>query len=587
MQEKLHENLYMASITVQSLIMEEKNLVISLIAKDDDFVESNSETAFRVWFTERREILNKIKEQVNLYLGCESEDITLYANTYKKDISRPWQLSSLKEIEDCLQQVAVVFGGDFHPFAQAQRAHLRIMRKMVGKRPLILALECLFATDQQFVQDYLKGRISEDSFLENIQWDKKWGFSWTHYKPLFDFAENHGLEVLALNVEVDKRSGVSLGYRDQFAAKIIHGIHLQNPESLIYVLYGDLHIADSHLPGQFDKQFQDSGTVERASIYLNPERIYFDLVRERREIQVDVVRLSHRQFCIIGSPPWVKWQSYLMYLERTFDVDLGNKEDQWEWEVDYTDHVSRLVRMICTGLQVEIKTDDIEVYSPGDTRFPKLLEGLLEKKDSHLARNLIQSDQCFYIPQEGLFYLARITVNHTASLAGKYIHAHLCGHKRILWNFPEDFLRLIWIEAMGFLLSKFVNPKRKPQTLASLKKQLQAFDPEDIKREPLILALDHKAFEILQIYGGTKNQKTYIPVEKSSYIHGAHFLGEILGEHYFVLYQNKRIDRNGLKTILTHKINDKNFESFYFNQLKYLDKVEIEMGLNNESVVPE
>ena len=568
--------------------MEEKNLVIFPIAKDDDPVDSNSKTTFRVWLTERREILKKIKEQVTLYLGSENEDITLYASAYKKDISRPWKLSSLEEVEACLQQVSMVFGGDFHPFAQAQRSHLRIMRKVVGKRrPLILAFECLFASDQEAVEAYLKGQISQDCFLEKIQWEQKWGFPWVHYKPLFDFAKTHGLKIFALNIEVDKRSGASLNYRDQFAAELLYEIHLQNPDSLVYVLYGDLHIAEKHLPDQFKKQFQKPGTVETASIYLNPEQIYFDLVKERREVQVDVTRFNHRQFCVIGSPPWVKWQSYLMYLEKNFDVNMDNEEDHREWEVDYTDHVSNLVRMICTGLQVQIKPDAIEVYSPGDPQVLKVLGNFLEKEDFHLAHDLIQSDQCFYIPQEGFFYLARITVNHTASLAGKYIHAHLCGHKKILWDFPKDFLKLIWIEAMGFLLSKFVNPKRKAQTLISMKRQLQAFDPDDLKREPLLLTLDHKALEILRIYGGTESPQTYIPLKKSSYIHGAHFIGEILGERYFVLYQNKKIDRMGLKETLTFKLNDKNFEAFYFNQLKWLDQMEIEMGFNEESVVLE
>ena len=56
-------------------------------------VESDSGTIFGYWLTERKEILKKIKEQVNLYLGPESKDITLYASAYKRDISRPWKES--------------------------------------------------------------------------------------------------------------------------------------------------------------------------------------------------------------------------------------------------------------------------------------------------------------------------------------------------------------------------------------------------------------------------------------------------------------------------------------------------------------
>ncbi|MEM7647222.1 MAG: hypothetical protein AAF203_09950, partial [Pseudomonadota bacterium] len=78
--------------------------------------------------------MQKIKDQVRLYLGPEPQEVTLYAQAYKKDLERPWEKSSREEIVVSLQQVPVVFGGDFHPFAQAQRAHLRILRELVPER---------------------------------------------------------------------------------------------------------------------------------------------------------------------------------------------------------------------------------------------------------------------------------------------------------------------------------------------------------------------------------------------------------------------------------------------------------------------
>lgn len=549
-------------------------------------ISDDSGETFISWINERKEILKKIKNQVNLYLGTETKDLTLYANAYKKDISRPWEESSLKEMESCLERVSMVFGGDFHPFAQAQRVHLRIMGKMLWRRPLILAVECLFIPDQKVLESYLKGEIHWDCFLKKVRWDEEWGFPWMNYKPLFDFALNHGLKVFALNVKTKGRSMVSLNYRDEMAAKILREIYLENPESLIYVLYGDLHIAERHLPAQFEKQM-GSQKVQTASIYLNSERIYFDLVESKKEYQIDVVRFNDRHFCVLGSPPWVKWQSYLMYLEKNFDVDLDREEDSWDWEVDYTDHVSNLVRMICTTLHIRIKTDDIEVYSPGDSHILEVLKGFLTEDEFSLAHNLIQKNHCFYIPWEGFFYLASATVNHASSLAGQYVHARLCGRREVLWNFPEDFLKLIWVEAMGFLLSQFINPKRKALSLVALKRQLQAFDKNNLKREPLILALDHKAFEILRIYGGKETMETCVPLEKSSYVHGSRFIGEILGERYFTLYRKKGVNREWLMGVLTHRMDDGNFEAFYFNQLKDLDRFEIEMGLDNESMVLE
>ena len=531
------------------------------------------------WLQERKEILQKIKDQVRLYLGEESPDITRYAKSYKKDLARPWEVVPWDSVFVSLEQVNVVFGGDFHPFAQAQRSHLRVLRKMVQSRPLVVGLECLFCEDQSWVDQFLKDEISEDEFLDKTQWDRKWGFPWKHYKPLFDFAKKHGLEVLALNLHVDERSGQTLVQRDLKASEILTEKIKASPDSLFYVIYGDLHIASENLPQMLKQSFKSRADFETATIYLNSENIYFQLAEKELESKSEVIRFNDREFCILSSPPWVKWHSYLMYLEEIFDVDLefdDDDEDEWEFQIDHTDHVSDLVKMISSALDVTVDPNAIEVYSLEDPQALVVTEKVLKKPDYNLAHALIQSDRSFYIPQEGFFYLSKATVNHAATLAGQYIHSEMCGRKELDWDFPEGFIRVIWIESMSFLLSKFVNPKRKAQTMADLKKQLEAFDKTDHGREPLLLALDQKMFELLSIYAGKARDKTFVPREKSSYVHAAKFIGEILGDRYFKLYEKQILGIDNIRALLQKSLEDKDFEIFYFEQLKSLDKLELE-----------
>lgn len=129
---------------------------------------------------------------------------------------------------------------------------------------------------------------------------------------------------------------------------------------------------------------------------------------------------------------------------------------------------------------------------------------------------------------------------------------------------------------MAFLLSKIINPKRKAQTMADLKKQLEAFDPQDKGREPLLLALDQKMSELLFIYKSDTRAQKYIPRERSSYIQAARFLGEMLGERCFHFYHKQTIDRGVLLKFLSQDLSDKGFADFYFEQLKLLDKLELE-----------
>ena len=529
------------------------------------------------WLTERKDILNKIKGQVRLYLGEEPSDIALYAQAYKADIGRSWDVSLMDTLVQAIQESQVVYGGDFHLFSQAQRTHLRILRSVSGKRKLTLALECFFAEKQDVLDNYMDGLISESRFLELVEWESLWGFPWKHYKPLVEFAKKEKIKLIGLNKKTQERSGETLGERDEFASGVLVESMKSHPDSLHYVIFGDLHIAENHLPRCVGKAFGDPLKLKSVSVYLNSESIYFDLIEKGQDGDVEVVKFQDNQFCILSSPPWVKWQSYLMYLEENFDSVLEDDDsDDWDQRVDHTDHVSSLVKMICVGLNVEMKTHDIEVYSLKDPQVLKMAK--IHFSDEHylLAHDLVQRDMSFFAPQKGFFYLSKSTVNHAAALAGKFIHGKYSRRDRVLWDFPQDFLSLIWVETMSFLLSKFVNPKRKAQTMNDLKKQLEAFDLEDKGREPLLLALDQKMSELLQVYKNDTRNKKYSPTRKSSYVVAARFLGEMLGERYFLLYRGGLVSTEEILFLLRQEVENKGFHEFYFEQLKLLDKLELE-----------
>lgn len=557
-----------------------KKLVFVPVADHHDCVGARRTSRLsETWLSERKDILQKIKGQVRLYLGGETEDVSRYASAYQKDLSRPWEVSRWADLFVCLGQVDVVFGGDFHPFAQSQRAHLRILRKVISERPVVLCLEALMIEDQDFVDQFMAGTLGEEAFLKKVQWDQKWGFPWAHYRPLFEFAIKNKVKLMALNIDISERTALTLQQRDKEAARALYESLNQNLEVLHYVIYGDLHVAQEHLPRELKKLSKKGRPLDIATIYLNAENIYFDLAAQGEESAVEVVAFNDRQFCIIGSPPWVKWQSYLMYLEETFDVDLDvddDEDEEWDFVVDHTDHVSNLVKMICAGLGENVKTDAIEVYSMRDPQALVATEKNMGAEQYRMAHFLIQNDKSFYIPKEGFFYLSKSTVNHAASLAGQYVHSKLSDRESLLWTFPRDFKRCIWIEAMSFMLSKFVNPKRKAQTIENLKKQLEAFDKSDFRRDPVLLALDELMLELLDVYSQAGETEVFKPREKSSYVLAARFIGEILGERYFLLYHRQILDIDKIGVLLRESVDRKDFDDFYLQQLRWLDRMELE-----------
>jgi len=510
---------------------------------------------------------------VGLYLGPVPEDIHAYSQAYRRDVERPWEVSSRSELLKAVEAAKVIFGGDFHSFPQAQRAHLRILRDLNPQLKVTLALEIFPHSDQGVVDQFMAGAFSEEEFLGRVHWDERWGFPWSFYRPLVDFAKKRGWKVEALNMLLSERSKETLHARDQFAAQKLKNLCQAPGVDLVYVVYGDLHIARQNLPAAFRQTYLAKKAPPSVTVYLNPEKAYFELAEQRVESQTEVISYSKSEFAVISSPPWVKWQNYLMFLEENHDFGFDEDED----EVDHTDHVLSLVRMISSALQIQVDENDIEVYGARDRVALERAQNLLGNTHSEYAKFLLRSDRSFYLPSEGFFYLSKPSVNHVATLAAQYIHAKLSGREKLLWDFPKRFVGLIWVESIAFLLSKFVNPKRKAQTMADLKKQLSVFHPKDEGREPLLLALDQKMSELLEVYKGESRGQNYRPRKKSSYLEAARFLGPILGERYFLLYESGRIGRDQVLELLSFDPSREDIAGFYYKQLAELDRLESEV----------
>ena len=538
----------------------------------------------KTWLRQRKAVLKKIKQQVWLYLGEEPPEIRDYALEYKRDLRRAWRASEMPLLHEHLLKSQIVLGGDFHPFAQAQRTHLRLLRFLQPQRKLCLALEVFFVEHQSLLDKFLRGEMQEDEFLDQIEWEKHWGFPWSHYRPLVEFAKRHQCPILALNGPGLDGEAI-LQSRDDFAAQQIGHYHRQNPEELIYGVYGDLHIAQKHLPEKIRKNFaKEKLSPALTTIYVNPERVYFQLARKGLENNIDVVQFTQNQFAILSSPPWVKWQNYLMYLEDNYDYffeDFDFDEDDEEMEladIDFTDHVASSIDMIASALGLEFKADDIQVYTARDHGALDKIKRIVGDKFFPIARFLVSEDSSFYLPQRGFFYLSKPSVNHVAPLAAQYVHAKMSQREEILWDCPRTFINLIWVEAMGFLLSKFINPKRKAENLQSLKKKLAVFQPQDEGRESMLVALDQKMIELLEIYRGGGRERQFRPRKRASYIEAARFLGGMLGERYFRLYDKRKIDREFLLKTLSFNPCDATMTEFYYQELRRLDQWELEDG---------
>jgi Haem-binding uptake, Tiki superfamily, ChaN len=523
------------------------------------------------WLETRKSLLKNVKQEVLRRLGGkEPQDVRNYAAVYERDLKKPWSPSSKRELLSAIEHADIVYGGDFHALAQAQRTHLRILRSLSDERPLVLALECFSTRSQKYLDAYMQGAISLDDLKKKTKWEKEWGFPWDHYKPLFELAKLRKFKLYGINAPSrEERSGAELQRRDRLAASTLKSISRKHPGALLYVIFGDLHLAQAHLPKAVRDEFGPRANLSEIVVHLNSEKIYFDLAEKNLELTTDVVRLGENAFCIQSSPPWVKWQSYLFFLDHANEKeseDLLDDEDDEENVFDATDHVAALVKLAAGDLGVEVKVDDLSVYGETDERIWKEVESKTGVQDREVAQALLKNAKSFYLARGGIAYLPRATVNHAAGLAGLHLHAKLSGRKRNLWKMPGDFKALIWTEAVAYFISKLINHGRKAETLTDLKSQIAMAaksGKQESGSEALRLVLDMSMSELIQLRQGRTRALQVRPRRTSSYLEAARILGGMMGERLYLAYRSRKLEENELLRWLKRDVSSRAFSKVY------------------------
>ena len=429
----------------------------------------------------RKAFYSKLKARAEALLGSEDAGLRKYRQQYDREFAKKWKACKTKDLFQSLKNADLILMGDFHALAQSQRAQLRVLRGVPSKRQKILAVECVEAKDQKWLDQYLQNKISEKSFLQKTNWQKKWGFSWANYKPLFEYAKSHKISIHGINLH---KSTATLKERDHFAAEKIQEIRKQNPKAQIYVSFGDLHLAKAHLPAFLKK------TETKLQVVLqNSERIYFELLKKKKDFEVEVVKLDHGIFCLQNVPPWVKWQNYLLHLE----VLQGSDSEA-------TDEIAGMVQFLVKDLNLEkefSKIDDIEIFSHADENFWTRLEGLrLSTQEWQWIQNRVSKNQSFYLPQKKIAFLAKTSGNHVASVATEILLSRLNQEAALNFKMPYSFEEHILRNAFVHFGGKLINPHRKAATIDDLKKSLFIDETQGHQEEVLKLALQQKMKEM-------------------------------------------------------------------------------------------
>ncbi|MCK6599856.1 MAG: ChaN family lipoprotein [Bdellovibrionaceae bacterium] len=506
----------------------------------------------------KKELYQHVYGHVLQRWGSSENEISTYRNEYNKLGKRQWKIETRTSFFEQIEKAQVIVLGDFHSLQQSQKSHLRVVKNL-REENFKFALECIATEHQEVVDQFVFEDLEEKEFLKKVHWKKNWGFPWEHFRDLFLYARQKRIRILALNSTKFMGFKDSMKKRDQLAAKIISKEIKKSSEKVI-VIYGESHLTSKDF-------FKFPPRTKICKVFQNIDEIYFKLMDLNKEDEVDVISFNPREFCLMNVPPWVKWQSYLMYLEKKYDYDLQSEG------IDFTDYVAQYIHVITKELKLNLSAKNLSVYTSEDFSFLKKMRDSLSLEEVNFYELLIEEEKSFYIPDLGIGYLGRLTINHASSLAMQYVYLEILKVRKLNFSFPRDFTSLIWLEGIGYFGSKLINPKRKTETIKDIKNKVLQFGVKDNDKEALKLALYQRAKELMILSGKNTIRSDLKSYKKSSYIQCANLLGSLIGEKLFKGYKNGFVRLDYLKRLLKKPIGTKGFDRFYYENLEIIENL--------------
>jgi uncharacterized iron-regulated protein len=186
--------------------------------------------------------------------------------------------STLEGILPRLTDARVLFIGEHHTRYDHHLIQLEIIRHLHRQgEPLAIGMEMFQQPFQSILDDYVAGRIGVNAMLRDTEYYRRWRLDYRHYAPILEYAREHGLPLVALNVPTELtravgRSGFDGLAEDQRKAlppdmRPADEAYRQRIRAVF-----DLHPNDGQQPFEHFLQAQllwDEGMAARAASFLD------------------------------------------------------------------------------------------------------------------------------------------------------------------------------------------------------------------------------------------------------------------------------------------------------------------------------
>lgn len=547
----------------------------------------------RTWSCETKNIGDKIrflkreiKELQQEIFGSDKSSRSQYVKEFVREFGDYQEIVPEEELHGAIEKSRLIYVADYHSLPQAQQFAVELLEQIAKGNRVALGVEVFYTRNQEALDQFLRGKISERLFLERIRYSMEWGYDWESYRRIVETCRR--LRVPIYGIDCPPRNDLRMiGTRDHCVAIKIADLMVKQPDSKVMIIFGEAHLTSAHLPARVLETLTRLRRRRPRSVTVlqNVDDIYWRLSCEGKE-NTRCVRVKPNVFCVFTATPYVKYESYYRTLER-WKLQMEAESDE---SVYLTSTLYNLIDVIVEFLGidrfrhcldrericVEFFVDAYpEIYSREDAaRFAGILRssGLKEDEISAVLEHVKARGSC-YVSGANAIFVGKFELLHAGEEAAHFVN-FACKEERgkefrkIPRSRPDLFYVQVMEECLGYFGSKLIDPSRD-----HLRDSLFRSDVEAPRRGVSTnrLRLSYSQSQIIRNFLKTHSEVEIhyrrfrdIPAvisqgfesEGKVYALLVHELGYTLGEKIYRLYLHGRMSRKDFRRLFFMKFDE-------------------------------
>jgi len=359
-----------------------------------------------------------------------------------------------------LSNADIILVGDYHALPASQQYTASLVEKLAAAgRPVILGVEAVVARDQHILDEWQTDEIDADELRSRIRFESDWGYDWQPFRELLVRARAAGAQVYGLDC-LPRQDMRSIRARDRHAAAKIAELRRANPGAVLVVLFGESHLAPTHLP-QLVRNLCEFDRV--LTVLQNIDSLYWLSAGEPEDL-VEAVEISDDVLCVFSATPLEKYEHYRLCIDRWKQQRAGR--------VDLAPSFYNLIASLFQFLNVNLYlarggrtrsflVDELpEVWCAANE---EQLERLLARRMSSQAVavcSAVAAQGSHFVPERNVIVASEFRMPWAAEQAARFVY-HACrGPQPRVQGREDEFYVGVLDRALGFLGSKILCPSR-------------------------------------------------------------------------------------------------------------------------------